>query len=843
MLWSHIHVCLSFYRASSHGHVDMVEYLIDQGVMPSRISDRSGKTALHFATEKGHTEVVKVLITRLPKLFQLDDSPTDGTSIHIAARNGHTEIVKLFLEAAVKAKGYRTPCKGDNSPKETSSLEYLDEIPPECFINILSTSPQDNRTPLHEAVIGEHKDIVELLVGHVKENGIHVQPKGFFLPSTNTPISTPTLGHLHPPSSPMTPATPTSTRTPSSSTPIDMRTTRGRTPLQEAVRLSNIDIADVLIKAGADINIVMRPALDTTANTDITALVESSLACNLDMVRFLLKRGATDARLKALTRVLRIKDNPVAIQIAGVLLCYNSTVSVDSSLIELRRRAGKDTNQLPLPLMINWAGKKLPFIDRSWIPMVLVEPELPKATEYCISQLNISDNNLKALPIEIFQIQTLQRFEACRNSITTLPVIDTEDDSGWECKSLAHVDLSHNELESVPVVLFKLPDLKDLTLNYNRITSIPIQLWSAPRLQKLHLQHNLLTSFPSPVCHRDSGIGTIEDNDSSHHLQASMSISSFPVRDSLFQFSPPNRRPDRLTMPTAMRPIVPQGKSRTRLQTSPGSMSTYSDKRHSMPSLVQPRSRLLELFTTNGETEYEEETEFEVFESSSTEELQVFSLESLDLSHNKLVSIPNSLACLAPKLKRLHLHHNNLKSLGCITDYPAELELLDASVNELSTAVAFAPSRESLRLLPCAQKLLSTSMESIIPSRCVHRNHRTMKKLGYLKLSKNKLVDLQLFRTVKHESSAELTSSIDESKRRLSLVTEQVNAIRYKELSKSTAPGVNTDINSIIPGPPGVSMSSDGSKDGDSSKESYGKEEVLYCLYPQLSTLDVGHNK
>lgn len=815
-----------------------MQYLIDQGVMPSRIRDRSARTALHFASEKGHTAVVKVLIEKLPKLFQLDDC-AEGTSIHLAASNGHTEIIKLFLKAADKSKGYRTPCKDNGATSsEASSLEYVDEIPPECFINVLSTSPRDNRTPLHEAVINGHKDIVELLVAWVKENGS--QNKGFFPSSSNT--HTPTMGHLHPPSSPMTPATPTSSRTPSFSAGIDMRTTRGRTPLQEAVKICNMDIADILIKAGADINVVMRPALDATVNTDLTALVESALACNLEMVRFLLKRGATDARLKALTRVLRIKDNELAIQIAGVLLCYNSTISVDSSLIELRRRAGKDSNQLPLPLMINWGGKKLSFIHKSWLSLVMVEPELPKANQYCISQINISDNTLESLPIEIFQIESLQRLEATRNSITSLPIVESEEGSGWNCNSLTHVDFSHNELTSIPVVLFKLPDLKDLSLNYNNITSIPMEFWSATRLQKLHLQHNELTSFPSPVCHRDSGIGTIEDSDS-NQLQASMSISSFPVRDSLFQFSPPSHRPNRLTTP-AMKQI-PQVKPRTRLQTSPGSMNMLTEKRFSLPSVVQPRSRLLEMFSTEtGEAGFEEDTEFEVFESNSTEESLIFSLESLDLSHNKLVSIPNSLSCLAPKLKRLHLHHNSLKSLGCITDYPAELELLDASFNQLSTAVAFAPSRESLRLLPCAQKLLSLSIENITPTRCMHRNHRVLKKLGYLKLSKNKLVDLQLFRTVKREPSAELTSSIDDGKRRLSLAADPTAAIRQRDFSKSTgAPAVNRSAETIGGGGGGQSMSSDGSKDGDSSKDTDEREEVLYCLYPQLSTLDIGYNK
>ncbi len=828
--------CFLVYRASYQGHVDIVDYLIEKGATPTRMQDRVGRTALHFASENGHVEVVKKLLEKLPKHLQRDDSQ-NGTSIHIAARSGHIEIVKLFLEAANKVKGYRTPCKQPNILSNvSSSLEYVDEIPSECFINVLSTSPQDNRTPLHEAVIGGHTDIVELLVNWMKENP--PQNKGFFQSNVPSPISSPLPSHLQHPGTPVMPITPSSTRTPttSSHSGIDLMTTRGRTPLQEAVKKGNIDIADILIKGGADINIVMRPALDVTANADLTALVESSLACDLDMVKFLLKHGATDARLKALSRVLRITKNQVAIKIAGLLLCHNSTVSVDTPVIELRRRAGKESKDFPLPIVINWASKKLPFIHSSWLPMTLVEADLPKANQYCITQLNLSDNKLKCLPIEVFQLEHIERLDISRNVIVSLPIIDNEEDKGWKCSSLTHIDVSHNQLESLPNILFELPEIKEITANHNLIVDIPIVFWSAPRLQKILLQHNLLTSFPSPIVHRDSGIGTLDD--ASKSFQASMSVGDVPPV-LISQFSPPNARSDRITTPSRKR--LSQNVSRGRLLTSPGSFVSMIDRRSSVPTVNAPRSRLLEMFSTEvGGVGFEEESELEVFESTSSDEYDIFSLESLDLSHNKLTSLPKCLSCLAPNLKRLHIHHNKLKSIGCITDYSMDLELLDASFNDLSTAIACAPPRENIRFLPCAQKLLQPSMtvENTTPIRCSHRNHRVLKKLGYLKLSNNQLVDVQLFRTFVRDVSSggggELTSSMDDTnmERRSNTIGELANR---KDFTKSSCPlsdvGIKRSLNS-----------SDGSG-GGSSKEQAGKEEVLYCLYPQLSTLDIGHNR
>ena len=831
-------VAIHFHSASSQGHVDIVDYLIEMGATPTCMQDRVSRTALHFASEKGHTDVVKKLLEKLPKLLQHDDSQV-GTSVHLAARAGHIEIVKLFLDAADKVKGYRTPCR---QPNESSSLEYVNEIPSECFINLLSTSPQDNRTPLHEAVIGGHTDIVELIVIWMKDNP--VQNKSFFQSMGLSPMSSPSQSHLQPPGTPVMPITPTSARTPttSSSSGIDLMTTRGRTPLQEAVKKGNIDIVEILIKGGADINVVMRPALDVTANADLTALVESALACDLKMVKFLLQRGATDARLKALTRVLRISRNEIAIKIVGLLLCFNSTVSVDTPVIELRRRAGKDSKDLPLPIVINWSSKKLPFIHSSWLPMTLVEAQLPMANQYCITQLNISDNKLETLPLEIFQLDNLERLDVSRNTIVSLPIVEEGGDAGWKCRSLSHIDISHNELESLPNILFELPELKDITANHNRITDIPMEFWSAPRLQKILLQHNLLTSFPSPVVHRDSGIGTLDTahDIATRGLQASMSVSDYPIS----QVSPPNIRNERITTPSRKR--LSQNVSRGRLLTSPGNLSSMVDRRSSVPTMNPPRSRLLEMFSTEvGGVGFEEESELEVFDVTSSEEYDVFSLESLDLSHNKITAIPSSLSCLAPNLKRLHLHHNKLKSLGCITDYPMDLELIDASFNNLSTAIACAPPRENLRLLPCAQKLLqpSNTVDYSTPTRCSHRNHRVLKKVGYLKLANNQLVDLQLFRTFVRDMSSggggELTSSMDDTKlERRSNTVGEIMSPNHKDFTKSSGPS------SAIEVVKGSMNSSDGSG-GSGSKEQGGggKEEILYCLYPQLTTLDIGNNK
>ena len=784
----------------------------------------AGKTALHFAAEKGHADVIKTLIKRLPRILLHDESPK-GSSLHLAAHNGHADTVKVLLDVA-SGQFPPNPEKGDSSS--------LDEpvLPPDASVNVFSHSQTEGRTPLHEAVIGGHTDIVSVFVKWIRENQLKKPAIGL------SPSSA--LSNSQVPVSPRTPTTPSShglglrASSTSSSNPLDIMTEMGRTPLHEASRLGFTEMIEILQDGGADVNAIMRPSLDRSANADLTALVQAAMTNDVKMVRFLLQHGATDARLKALTRAMRMPYHDVV----GLLLCYNGSVTVDSSNMELRKRAGKATPSSPLLLAVNWASKKLPYITPLWIDMVLIEAPRPKAESYALSQLNISDNNLNELPVAIFKLKNLLRLELNRNNISSLPVSDD-----WECDNLEHIDMSHNQLMSLPHLLFTLPELKELCANNNAIRDVPIEVWKAPKLQKLLLQKNRLESFPSPFLSHDSGFGTLEGMSSDGQvLHSSFSVtdaySHTPVSPPYEPHTPYSGRKDSIHF--LQQSFIPPSPVM--------SQSVITDRRISLPpphNNVIRRSRLRELFDAT-DTDEDPFDDYEITgivdstTSGSKEGKVLFQLETLDLSYNELTLIPQGLCCLAPKLLKLHLHHNSLSSLGTITDYPSEIELIDGCHNQLTSAVAPARPRESLRNLTCAQKLLQFAQETMTPTRCSHRNHRVLRKLGYLKLAHNKLVDVQLFRTTERDHVTDLTSSVDEGRFSRRCKTGGMEmSIMHKDFTKST---FGTPINNRIKGS-SVSSSTDDGPSSDDKKQDPSSVEVLYCLYPQLSTLDLGHNK
>jgi ankyrin repeat protein len=103
-------------RAAENGHLDVVEFLVDNGAKDfngslwsaSRggnlevvkfLADKGGENldfdeALSFAASHGHLEVVDFLLNKAPK--KLD------RTLHTAAREGHLEIVKFLVEKGAK---------------------------------------------------------------------------------------------------------------------------------------------------------------------------------------------------------------------------------------------------------------------------------------------------------------------------------------------------------------------------------------------------------------------------------------------------------------------------------------------------------------------------------------------------------------------------------------------------------------------------------------------------------------------------------------------------------------------------------------------------------------------
>jgi ankyrin repeat protein len=82
--------------ASEFGHTEVVRLLLEKGALLDEKDERRGWTALMQASYKGHTEVVRLL---LDKGALVDEKDEGGyTALMRANANGHTEVVRLLLD-------------------------------------------------------------------------------------------------------------------------------------------------------------------------------------------------------------------------------------------------------------------------------------------------------------------------------------------------------------------------------------------------------------------------------------------------------------------------------------------------------------------------------------------------------------------------------------------------------------------------------------------------------------------------------------------------------------------------------------------------------------------------
>jgi len=104
--------------------------------------------------------------------------------------------------------------------------------------------------------------------------------------------------------------------------------------------------------------------------------------------------------------------------------------------------------------------------------------------------LDLSNNQLKTLPNELKQLKKLKIIFASNNDFEILPV------SLGQCENLEMIGFKNNKIKQVPAT--SLPaKLRWLILTDNQITSLPDTLGERSRLQKLALAGNQLSELPA----------------------------------------------------------------------------------------------------------------------------------------------------------------------------------------------------------------------------------------------------------------------------------------------------------------------------------------------------------
>ncbi|GAM23088.1 hypothetical protein SAMD00019534_062630 [Acytostelium subglobosum LB1] len=114
-----------------------------------------------------------------------------------------------------------------------------------------------------------------------------------------------------------------------------------------------------------------------------------------------------------------------------------------------------------------------------------------------LNALVIKNCRLKVLPPDISELVWLRRLVVDDNKLTEVPNLERMD-------ALEELVLSGNEVTRFQVSITKLPSLRLLDLSYNQLGTIPVRLFSMRNLTELRLDSNQFSNFPAHLCELES---------------------------------------------------------------------------------------------------------------------------------------------------------------------------------------------------------------------------------------------------------------------------------------------------------------------------------------------------
>lgn len=242
-----------------------------------------------------------------------------------------------------------------------------------------------------------------------------------------------------------------------------------------------------------------------------------------------------------------------------------------------------------------------------------------------LQNLDLSSNELHTLPDELMQLQELQWLDLSNNQFEQIPHVLSA------LQTLHLIDLANNRLSELSSSIFRLQNLQRLNLSKNILRQIPDELGVFAHLQRLDLSHNYLTVFPDAIL----GLSALQ--------QLSMIGNQIGVL------------PDNIDRLSRLRLLYLNNNSIDRLP----------------PAFAHLRQLQRLYMSSNTLNHFPQEL------------LQINDLQLIDLRNNLIEYIPNGIEQLQ-RLEYLDLAQNRLKALAQgVTQLP-NLQLLDLRNNQIS---------------------------------------------------------------------------------------------------------------------------------------------------------------
>ena len=492
--------------------------------------------------------------------------------------------------------------------------------------------------------------------------------------------------------------------------------------LKNAAFSNNIEIMKILIQFG------LHKGLDK-------AISLASIQEHYDILRLLLFYHTEVQNVLEFSRVQR--NEAVTLKTGGIKWeglqtavvqsvwlydAYNAVDSVakalnDEIVLEASVKSHAFFQRLGEACLQYFSETSLPMNPSSFTP-----PIIP------IVEVNLSENQLESVPSELFQMPSLQVLKLSHNSLTKLPTSEDLNECPYTASKLRKLDLDWNKLETLPDSLFfgLCNSLEELSVQANGLKDLPPGVWVAPKLRKLLLSRNNLRRL-----HRFSSPRYFNDNEFTRKVVGSFMVTSV---GSLKKKDNDECSDELQSMEMYIKQLGAFCHILRRVQ------GTALDQSHNVYREVidvhwvrfhqpgHPSQTPLENSVKLDKEVVPDEEDCGCEENYSN-------LHFLDLSRNKFTEVPWDLPCIAPKLQRLDMKNNLISDVDIVHSFPANLSTLFLDSNHI---VNMTHSR--LSSLPCGNPLRLLSLPNDGTSLyCEHCKHQCLDNLSNLTLCHNRL--------------------------------------------------------------------------------------------------------
>ena len=562
----------------------------------------NGSTPLVSACRSGNIRIADLLLRHSPQLVFVSEEQNMLSPFHISCSRGEVGMVRCLLNTAETIFNDdatmdadlnlqdclgRTPlfnaCYHGRVEVVRELLSFRKNYPDKIDVNLAEKA---KRTPLHAAIASKKAlEITKLLLN---EQDLDINTEAFpssrtqktlsailerkksatFLPIveslTQADLSEIEEDQVQSPTSSLSdmslsdnidseigiiaPDTPNKGRVTSMYMPASPMTYRPR-PLSPSLSHSSLGYCEVYQTSDKILNVYYdKPDnadhMTKFSNMLLSPLAEACVFRSLDMVKLLVQYGARDSTGLA-CQLAYLVHKPALINLVIAHECEEQEQLVDATISE----------QMPKKYILNWKEKNLRALEGAWLSHQAVyhssdvgsnsrefscQPVPTIAVNFeSISCVQLGNNNLRHVPIELFQLPYVNTIDLRGNLLSSLPEEPTEL-SGWKCNVLTHLLLTRNKLTTIPSAVWYLQSLHSLYVDWNELTDIKSDhvantlmcsstveinlahnklyglhefFFAIPTLRKINLSHNAIISLPNNLWDCE----TLEELDVSHN--------------------------------------------------------------------------------------------------------------------------------------------------------------------------------------------------------------------------------------------------------------------------------------------------------------------------------------